>query len=65
MEVFGLLLDSLRDSRFEWRSLERLAIENGLSEDEVMRLFRVYGQGVVRMGKGKSGRRIAKVVGRG
>lgn len=60
-QMFERLVESLRSSRFEWRSLERLGVENGLSEDEVLRLLRDYGQGEVRLSMGKSGRRIAKV----
>lgn len=62
LAMFERLRNSLASSRFEWRSLERLAVENGLTEDEVRRLFRDYGQGIIRLGIGKSGRRIATLI---
>tara|TARA_R110002110_G_scaffold241927_1_gene458254 strand:+ start:546 stop:1283 length:738 start_codon:yes stop_codon:yes gene_type:complete len=52
--LFDRLVAAIRDSRFEWRSLERLAVETGLSEEEVRRLFRDYGEGKVRMSLGKA-----------
>ncbi len=50
---------ALRDSRFTWRSIERLALAAGLPEKEAHDLLsRDSG---VKIGKGKSGRIIAKL----
>ncbi|PSL18687.1 hypothetical protein [Shimia abyssi] len=61
-EIYAALLRGLSNSNYTWRSLERIGYEVGITdEDEVARILRKHGTGEVRMGKGKSGKTIARV----
>ncbi len=52
--------DALMDSEFEWRTISKLAVVSGISEDEVLELL-IADDGVV-FGRGKkSGERIAQL----
>jgi len=53
---------ALADTDFRWRSIERLAIAAGLHEDDALGILRSDPEVV--LGKGKSGRRIARLVSR-
>jgi predicted nucleotide-binding protein len=50
------LKKSLEEQRFQWRTLKRLAIEAGISEDEAAELLR--SDATVRFGKGKRGETV-------
>lgn len=51
---------ALADSRFRWRSVERLAIEAGVTEREAHRILSDNPDQFI-LGKGKSGRTIARL----
>jgi hypothetical protein len=53
---------ALAETDFRWRSIERLAIAAGLPEDDALGILRSDPEVV--LGKGKSGRRIARLVSR-
>lgn len=59
-EIFRRMVRALSSSRFRWRSIERLAIEAGVSEQEASQVL-ASRHGEVVLGKGKSGRRIARL----
>jgi hypothetical protein len=56
------LRDALANPKYEWRSVERLAILIGTTEEEVVKL--VLSQGDIRLGRGKSGRQIVGLIAR-
>lgn len=58
-EVIARLRKGLKHRRYTWRSIERLALEAGVSEDLAHELL--AGQSDVKIGKGKSGRVIARL----
>lgn len=58
--AFKRMLVALADSRFRWRSVERLAIESGITEKEAHDILAEHRNEVV-LGKGKSGRTIARL----
>jgi TIR domain-containing protein len=53
------MIDALAEKGWEWRSIERLAIIGGVSEDEALDILREDPNVV--FAKGKSGKRIAKL----
>jgi hypothetical protein len=60
--AFQRMLAALSDSRFEWRTIERLAIESGVSESEAHEILAEHSPGQVRLGKSKAGKTIARLV---
>jgi hypothetical protein len=56
------LRDALANPKYEWRSVERLAILMGVTEDDVIRL--ILSQDDIRLSRGKSGRQIVGLVSR-
>jgi len=58
--IFGRMMAALADSRFKWRSVERLAIEAGVAEKEAHEILAEH-RGEVVLGKGKSGNTIARL----
>lgn len=57
--VIGLLRNGLANSRYTWRSIDRLALEAGVSNDRAHSLLAQ--QPDVKIGRGKSGRNIARL----
>jgi hypothetical protein len=57
--AYELMIAALNDEGWTWRSIERLAIISGVSEDEALAILRRDANVV--FGKGKSGRRIARL----
>lgn len=57
--AISIMRSGLTDSRFTWRSIERLALEAGLSESEAHRLLAAEPD--ITISKGKSGRIIARL----
>jgi hypothetical protein len=53
------MIDALADPNFEWRSIERIAILGGVSEDEALDILRADSNVIFSIGK--SGKRIAKL----
>lgn len=62
MTIDRRLQSSLSTSKHRWRSLERLAIEAGVSEDTAARVLR--DDDAVRFSKGKSGKTIVGLISR-
>jgi hypothetical protein len=57
--AYERMLKALRDEKWTWRSIPKLATKGGVSEDEALRILR--NDPNVVFGIGKSGRRIAKL----
>jgi hypothetical protein len=60
-EAFDRMLAAISASRFRWRSIERLAIEAGVSESKAHEILAAHHPHEVVLGKGKSGRAIARL----
>ncbi|HEY3313300.1 MAG TPA: toll/interleukin-1 receptor domain-containing protein [Anaerolineales bacterium] len=57
--AYKRMIEALNDEKWPWRSVERLAIIGGVSEDDALAILRQDSN--VSFGKGKSGRRIAQL----
>ena len=58
-DAYERIIDALSDENWVWRSIERLAVIGGITEDEALDILRRDSN--VILGKGKSGRRIARL----
>jgi len=57
--TYNRMIEALNDEGWKWRSIEKLAIIGGVSEDEALAILRQDANVV--FDKGKSGRRIARL----
>ncbi|MEI7695461.1 MAG: toll/interleukin-1 receptor domain-containing protein [Chlorobium sp.] len=57
--AYKRMIEALNDEGWPWRSIERLAIIGGVSEDKALEILRHDSN--VTFGKGKSGQRIAQL----
>jgi hypothetical protein len=59
-DAYYRMIGTLNEVDWTWRSIESLAIRAGISEDEALTILRRDAN--VKFGKGKSGRRIARLI---
>jgi len=59
--IFQRMLPALAESKFRWRSVERLAIAAGVSESEAHEILAAHNGKEIVLGKGKSGNVIARL----
>ena len=58
--AFQRMLAAMQDSRFNWRTLERLAIDAGISEAEAHEILAAHPKDVI-LGKSRDGKLIARL----
>jgi DNA-binding response OmpR family regulator len=61
--VFGRMVTAMKDDRFGWRTVERLAIESGVDEAEAHEILAEH-PGEVVLGKSRDGKLIARLADR-
>ena len=59
--VFKRMIASMQNNRFRWRTLERLAIEAGVTEQQAHEILAAHPEEVV-LGKSSNGKLIARLV---
>jgi hypothetical protein len=60
-EIFKRMLRALSDTKFRWRTVERLAIEAGVDEREARDILASHHPNAVVLGKSKTGKIIARL----
>jgi intergrase/recombinase len=58
--VFKRMVAAMQDDRFDWRTVERLAIESGVDETEAHEILAEH-PGEVVLGKSRDGKLIARL----
>ena len=57
------MVTAMQDDRYNWRTIERLAIESGVEEDEARQILTEHPEQVV-LGKSHEGRLLARLANR-
>lgn len=60
-DIFARMVKAITESRFKWRSVERLAIEAGVTVPEAHDILAAHHPNDVVLGKDKAGRAIARL----
>jgi hypothetical protein len=60
-EIFKRMIAALKESKFKWRSVERIAISVGVSESEARQILAAHDRQEIVLSKGKSGKVIVRL----